>query len=572
MKAMSAQLSEFKVTGRISAGGYGVVDRGEDPNGCPVAMKKELTSPKVTHSFLAHEYEVYAALGPHATLPVVHAYGTQGRLNVLVMDMLGESVATLFRQCGHRFSLRTTIMLGLGMLDAVAHVHSKGVIHRDLKSDNFLLGRMDSNNPRQVHLVDFGMARRYRDLVTGEHIPFRAQAHFVGTLSYASLGAHLEQEQSRRDDLQSLSYMLLQFVRGGLPWVHITGGTHKHRMLRICEKKRSWTADRLCEQHPELLAFVKHCSSLGWDEDPDYDFLRGELLAVLERNSWTLDDPYDWDESGLTANRGESAPADDKGADTAPQPPVARGDLVLLRFLPIESLEFDRNPSQVPDNSYLPHPPLPGNERDWDFSYRPAIVHEVLPGNDSRSFKLKAYPVMKREDGLARVAEERRAGFAPLHLSKGMIGDVFVQPQHFHSLTGEEMTALESSLSGTKTGKYQTTYPNDDEITRKVYESMPPMYAHALQPVADLQPLTTDTLAQYHVDLEGANGWLQELLAVDAVRREEDGEVDDESGSDSDSDDDDTEFWDWPRPRNRPSSCTLVFRSVEDENTPPAPA
>lgn len=101
--------------------------------------------------------------------------------------------------------------------------------------------------------------------------------------------------QSRRDDLQSLAYILIQFIRGSLPWENVRGGTQRHREWRIREKKRSWTSLRLCEGLPkELEVFTEHCLKLGWNENPRYDILREAIGAVMSREGWKLDHHRDW--------------------------------------------------------------------------------------------------------------------------------------------------------------------------------------------------------------------------------------------------------------------------------------
>lgn len=207
----------------------GIVHDGEDLNGQSVAIKRELvTSSRVTRSYLEHEYNVYNALGPHRTLPSVLAYGTQGVFNMLVMERLGKSIKWWFHQCGRKFSLRTTVMLGVGMvrqvsldaltsfeyrplqLDAVAYVHSKGFIHRDIKPDNFVLGHPDHDAFHRVCLIDFGMARRYRDPATGRHAAFHEKTTFVGSVTYASYNSHLEHGLSFSSGIRSgssLSYL-----------------------------------------------------------------------------------------------------------------------------------------------------------------------------------------------------------------------------------------------------------------------------------------------------------------------------------------------------------------------------
>ncbi|KAF9078214.1 kinase-like domain-containing protein, partial [Rhodocollybia butyracea] len=256
----------------------GVVEKYLSPTGEHVAIKSERALSRITRSMVEYEYKLYQVLKGHPCIPRVYAYGTKtisGRqCRAMVMELLGPAVEHGFHQSRHDFTVERTAKVGLGMLTAVEYIHSKGFIHRDLKPENFLFGQHDQPNRDTVHIIDFGLARRYRDRGTNVHFA-PAKGTVVGTLVYSSPGAHLGQALSRRDDLQTLSYILVRLFRGSLPWENLTGGTEKHRSKRIEQKKRSWTTARLCQGLPqEVERFACYCFSLEWSEDPDYDFLR----------------------------------------------------------------------------------------------------------------------------------------------------------------------------------------------------------------------------------------------------------------------------------------------------------
>ena len=173
--------------------------------------------------------------------------------------------------CDRHFSLKTTILIGLDMLKLVKFVHSRGVLHRDIKPDNFLIGR--KQNIGKIFMIDFGLAKRYIGKER-EHIAYRDNKDLTGTARYASINTHLGIEQGRRDDLESLIYVLLYFLKGSLPWQSMKGQGKKEKYDKIMEKKLTIELSQLCQDLPpqfqEMLAYVR---SLHFNSEPDYAFL-----------------------------------------------------------------------------------------------------------------------------------------------------------------------------------------------------------------------------------------------------------------------------------------------------------
>ncbi|KAI5279603.1 Casein kinase I isoform delta-A, partial [Ascosphaera acerosa] len=188
------------------------------------------------------------------------------------MDSLGPSLEDLFNFCKRQFSLRTVCLLALQLLTRLEFVHSRSIIHRDIKPDNFLMGR--GPDSRTVYVVDFGLSKRFRDQVSGQHIPYREGKSLTGTARYASLNTHLGKEQSRRDDLESLGFVLTYFARGQLPWQGIKGAK-QHKYERIKETKKATPIETLCFGLPhEFVKYFAYCRNLKYEEKPDYSYLR----------------------------------------------------------------------------------------------------------------------------------------------------------------------------------------------------------------------------------------------------------------------------------------------------------
>lgn len=178
-------------------------------------------------------------------------------------------------------------------ISRIEFIHSRDYIHRDIKPDNFLMGLGDRGN--LVYIIDFGLAKRYRDPKSRQHIQYRTGKNLTGTARYASLNNHLGIEQSRRDDLESLGYVLMYFNRGSLPWQGLKANTKRQKYERISEKKISTTLEELCRGYPaEFIAYLTYCRELRFDEDPDYVYLRSLLRVLFHRQGFSYDYVFDW--------------------------------------------------------------------------------------------------------------------------------------------------------------------------------------------------------------------------------------------------------------------------------------
>ena len=186
--------------------------------------------------------------------------------------------------CRQLSSVAGTDVVGWLQISRIEYVHSKCFIHRDIKPDNFLMGLGKRAN--QVNIIDFGLAKKYRDPKTHIHIPYRENKNLTGTARYASINTHLGIEQSRRDDIESLGYVLLYFLRGSLPWQGLKAATKKQKYEKISEKKMSTPIESLCRGFPiEFNTYFQYCRSLRFDDKPDYSYLRKLFRDLFCRES-----------------------------------------------------------------------------------------------------------------------------------------------------------------------------------------------------------------------------------------------------------------------------------------------
>lgn len=186
-------------------------------------------------------------------------------------------------------------MVAKQMLSRVQTIHEKNLIYRDIKPDNFLIGRPNTKAQNVIHVVDFGMAKQYRDPKTKQHIPYRERKSLSGTARYMSINTHLGREQSRRDDLEALGHVFMYFLRGGLPWQGLKAATNKQKYEKIGEKKQTTAIKDLCDSFPEEFnKYLSYVRNLGFEDTPDYDYLRELFTKALASSGEVEDGEYDW--------------------------------------------------------------------------------------------------------------------------------------------------------------------------------------------------------------------------------------------------------------------------------------
>ncbi|XP_052263482.1 casein kinase I-like isoform X3 [Dreissena polymorpha] len=284
--------NKYRLGRKIGSGSFGDIYLGTDiSNGEEVAIKLECV--KTKHPQLHIESKIYRMMQGGVGIPTIKWCGAEGDYNVMVMELLGPSLEDLFNFCSRKFSLKTVLLLADQLISRIEYIHSKNFIHRDVKPDNFLMGLGKKGN--LVYIIDFGLAKKYRDARTHQHIPYRENKNLTGTARYASINTHLGIEQSRRDDMESLGYIFMYFLRGSLPWQGLKAATKRQKYERISEKKMSTPIEELCKGFPsEFATYLNFCRSLRFDDKPDYSYLRQLFRNLFHRQGFTYDYVFDW--------------------------------------------------------------------------------------------------------------------------------------------------------------------------------------------------------------------------------------------------------------------------------------
>lgn len=260
----------------------------------PVAVKLEHKATKAPQ--LPLEYRFIKMIGPGEGFPrIVKIDECAGTYHAMVMELLGPSLEEVFNACDRKMNLKSVLYLSLQLVSRFQTLHSKNIIYRDVKPENFLLGRPGLDKENIVHIIDYGLAKEYINPESGVHIAFRGQKGAIGTARYMSVNTHFGKEQSRRDDLEALGYVIIYLTRGSLPWQGLPATDHRDRMRKIGDMKRKMPLEDICDKCPEeYVNYLKYVRNLDFYEAPDYEYLRKIFFDLFVSNKFVDDGVYDW--------------------------------------------------------------------------------------------------------------------------------------------------------------------------------------------------------------------------------------------------------------------------------------
>lgn len=280
------KINKYEITKYINSGSFGHVFEAKyisENEKKKVALKIPVkTSEKNGQQSLLDELKIYKIISNPEKGVANMKMTTCKDTKIMVMDLLGPSLENLLSKMPNRkFNIEKVVFIAIQLIDIMEYIHNCGYIHRDIKADNFVF---DYKNNTKIFCIDFGLAKKFIDKYKN-HIPFKTDKKFVGTARYASLAAHNFQEQGRKDDLESIGYLLVYLFNGKLKWQNSKNlkidKNKKHNAIKLL--KNNLSEEEICKGMPkEFSVFLKYVRNMDFDEEPPYSTFKKMFLKLSQ--------------------------------------------------------------------------------------------------------------------------------------------------------------------------------------------------------------------------------------------------------------------------------------------------
>lgn len=271
--------NRYKIINKIGSGSYGEVYLGEDSTSKnKLAIKLENVNSDDPR--LRKEYEIYRCLEGISGVPSIHWFGMDSENRVLIMDYVGPSLEDIVKHKSY-ISTENMMKISLKIIDLIENIHSRNVIHRDIKPENFLI-----NKNNQIYIIDFGLSKLFKNSETKEHVQYSENNKLTGTPRYASINNHNGIEQSRRDDIEAIGYMLVYIINKSLPWQGLK--KENGRYQNILDKKVQIPTNELCKNIPEeFKILIEYARKLNFYDTPNYAYLKSIFYNAIKDKKYS---------------------------------------------------------------------------------------------------------------------------------------------------------------------------------------------------------------------------------------------------------------------------------------------
>ena len=292
--------NKYNLTKKIGKGAFGSIYEAQSISSQKLyAIKIEKIKEE---EFLLEEEALILSYLNCNRIPKVKSFGYCGNFMILVMELLGKSLDKILNELQkNKLSIRCICNIAYQLISIIEIIHNNNYIHRDIKPGNIAIGYGDKY--KYIYILDFGLSKKYRSSTTKIHFPFTENNKLIGNIRYSSINTLEGGTQSRRDDLESIGYLIIFLLLGKLPWQGKLSPNKEDKYYKIREIKKNTTAEELCKGLPsQFKEYIEYTRNLGYETDPDYNYLKNLFLSVLKKMNYEIDYFYDWDKTTLPSN------------------------------------------------------------------------------------------------------------------------------------------------------------------------------------------------------------------------------------------------------------------------------
>ena len=279
---------------KIGGGAFGKIyscinNKTKEAYACKIE-KSDIENPQ-----LSNEYRILSLLKNCDYFPKCFKFCSSQFGSILIMERLGSNLGVIMSKLpNNKYSMKSVLMIITQSLERLKLIHEKGIIHRDMKPENLCIGY--KGKEKNIYLIDFGLSKIVNNEKRSQYLlNIKKEKIVIGTVRYISLNAHLGNEQYKKDDLESLAYMMIYFIKGELPWQNLKAKTRKEKYTKIYQKKKHTVNSELCNFLPdEIKTFLSYILNLNQRQNPNYTKLMDLISNLMKKYGYINDYQYEW--------------------------------------------------------------------------------------------------------------------------------------------------------------------------------------------------------------------------------------------------------------------------------------